>query len=104
MVLTICLVSVVVIGTCCLLKNRANQKWISKVGSRGGSRTRSLDGPFLVAKESNQAKSGIGRSRSLRLDSSPVWSRGSGQGLSRRQICRRQIFGAIDHRTRIHKV
>ena len=38
--------------------------------------TRSLDGPFLVAKESNQTKSRIGRSRSLRLDSSPVWSRG----------------------------
>ena len=65
--------------------------------------TRSLDGPFLVAKESNQAKSGIGRSRSLRLDSSPVWSRGSRRGLSRRQICLMQIFGAIDHRTRIHK-
>ena len=30
----------------------------------------------MVAKKSNQAKSGIGRSRSLRLDSSPVWSRG----------------------------
>ena len=51
----------------------------------------------MVAKESNQAKSGIGRSRSLRLDSSPVWSRGSRQGLSRRQICLRQIF----NRTRL---
>ena len=45
--------------------------------------TRSLDGPFLVGKESNQAKSGIGRSRSLRLDSSLVWSRGSRQDPSR---------------------
>ena len=51
--------------------------WILKVGTRGGSLDNEFDGPCLVAKESNQAKSGIGGSRILRLDSSPVWSRGS---------------------------
>ena len=58
---------------------------------------------YIRQSKSPYGAPGIGRSRSLRLDSSPVWSRGSRQGLSRRQICLRQIFGAIDHRTRIHK-
>ena len=49
-----------------------------------------------LSKGNNRVKSGIGKSRSLRLDSSPVRSR----GLSWRQICLRQNFSAIDHRTR----
>ena len=50
--------------------------WISKVSSRGGSLDKESRQTFLGC---NQTKSGIGRSRSPKLDSSLVWSRGQNE-------------------------